>query len=718
MGAALNGGKGMDRRRAGRLGLLGATLALALFAIPQLASAHLERPSYWPDPAPDRSVTPAAGGKVPKARSLQSAVSGQGPGQVRVVCKGSGGSTSIKLLRRSVERATTNGWRLRPSLDKRKLPADKAQDLLDMNRTFADRCGYHSVQAAIKDSGNNDRVVVMPGRYKERKSRQAPINDPECNPSLLQEDQSGAQTPSYEYQAKCPNDQNLIYVQGRRVKGEPLAQPDPDRHGIPEQELGKCVRCNLQLDGSGVRPEDVLLDAGRGYANGAKPGARPGGDTPAADCLAAPDGPESPCYAKDVVVRTDRSDGFVGRNFLVRGAREHGFYTEETDGMLLDRVKFFWNADYGHLSFTTDHNMVRNCDGYGSGDAVVYPGASPQTGEFRDESFYPDERFNTTIKRCDLHGSSMGYSGSMGNSVRVTRNRFYGNANGLTSDTISAPGHPGFPSDGQKVDHNWFYSNNLDVYREDNPFEPLVPQSIGTGIMWPGMNDGEFSNNRVFDNWQQGTLLVSIPDAVAGEAEGNVDPGIQCDSADTSSTSCDNEYFGNKMGAVPNGFKPHPGLAKFGNESGLLDPEVPDQLPNGLDYWWDEEPTSDDNCWYDNTGPDGTPESLTADPPFNPAGPTPPLPGFLPEECENTGGGPAYAAKAVLLLECYAEWEAFSGDEGACYWYQMPERPGTAAARAQQRERAEVMTDLAQTPEAKRIEAYMSRQPDADEPAP
>ena len=32
-------------------------------------------------------------------------------------------------------------------------------------------------------------------------------------------------TPSYEYQATCPNDQNLIYVQGRAVEGDPLAEP-------------------------------------------------------------------------------------------------------------------------------------------------------------------------------------------------------------------------------------------------------------------------------------------------------------------------------------------------------------------------------------------------------------------------------------------------------------------------------------------------------------
>ena len=92
--------------------------------------------------------------------------------------------------------------------------------------------------------------------------------------------------------------------------------------------------------------------------------------------------------------------------------------------------------------------MVKNCDGFGSGDAVVYPGASPQTGEFRDESFYPEERYNTVIKKCDLHGSAMGYSGSMGNSVRVTQNHFYGNANGLTTTRSRRPATRASPPTG------------------------------------------------------------------------------------------------------------------------------------------------------------------------------------------------------------------------------------------------------------------------------
>jgi hypothetical protein len=392
----------------------------------------------------------------------------------------------------------------------------------------------------------------------------------------------------------------------------------------------------------------------------------------------------------------------------MRGAKEHGFYTEETDGILLDRVKFFWNADYGHLSFTTDHHMVRNCDGFGSGDAVVYPGASPQTGEFRNEEFYPEQRFNTTIKKCDLRGSAMGYSGSMGNSVRVTKNHFYGNANGLTTDTLSAGGHPGFPADGMKIDNNWFYANNLDIYTDDPPFEPLVPQPVGSGFFWAGNNDGRFEDNWVFDNWRQGTMLIAIPDFLAGEPEGALDPEIHCPTAGSdpitpASTSCDNQYSGNRMGQLPPGFKPHPGLTKFGNPTTLTD--NPKTAPNGVDFWWDEFTANTGNCWFDNVGPDGTRDSLNPDPALGPdAGQS--VPGFLPEDCGSSMGSPAYGAKSVSLLACVAEWETGVFDAPGCTWWDTPPRPGTAAARSAAKETQRQQRSLAEGEDGEALEEW------------
>ena len=677
------------------------------------ASAHLERPSYWPDPRPDRSIQPAAGGEVPSARSLSSAVTGKGPGEVRVVCQGRDGAKSLRRALASIRKAENKGYRLRPSLPKTRISAKEATRLREINTALAEECRYQSVQAAVTASGNNDRVVIMPGRYVERRSRKSPTNDPRCNPSMIQEDTSGASTPSYRYQATCPNDQNLIHVQGRAVKGDPLVPPDPNRHGIPAQELGRCIQCNLQIEGSGARPEDVILDGGKGYTKPMKPRSRPRGDLPSSACH-PPDDQPNPCYAKHVVLRLDRADGMVGVNFLVRGAKEHAFYAEETDGLLLDRVKFFWGADYGHLSYTTDHHVVKNCEGMGAGDAAVYPGASPQTGEFRDESFYPKSRFNSVVKRCDLHGNVMGYSGSMGNSTRVTRNRFYGNVNGLTSDTVSPQGHPGYPADGMQVDRNWFYSNNLDVYRDDPPFEPLIPEPIGTGMIYFGYNDATITRNWFFDNWRQGTMLQGVPDALIaelrGNPEGNLDEQIHCpaqnNGAMIATTSCDNQYFANHMGQVPPDFAVHPGLTTFGNQTGLLDKPLPTQLPNGVDFWWDEFPGNTGNCWFDNIGPDGTRDSLTGNPPMAPQAGTSP-PGFLPEDCA-TSVGLGVPEKSTQLLRCFAQREAEAEDLPTCDWFDAPPRPGTAAARSAQREQQRADREFARSPEGVALEQRLN----------
>ena len=661
------------------LGLLAASFALLL---PSLAIAHLERPSYWPDPRPDTSITPAAGGEVPEARSLRSAVTGKGPGSVNVVCRGQDGSKSMKHLLRSVRSAQKNGFRIRPSQPKIKLSEKKAAKLVRINRALARKCEFKTVQAAVNASGNNGRVVVMPGRYREKPSRRQPTNDPKCA-DLVQDNGKGGMAPSYEYQTVCPNDQNLVYVQGRAVPKEPAPEPPlEEREGIPD--LGKCVRCNFQLEGSGVKPTDVIMDAGKNYRHdgpGAKPGQADGCDF------------EPECsYAKDVVLRVDRADGFVARNFETLSSTEHGLYIEEVDGYLVDKVKMFWSAEYGNLTFTSDHGLYKNCDSYGAGDAAIYPGSAPETGEgVEDESFYPDApRFNTVVKKCDMRSSALAYSGSQGNAVRITQNEIYANTSGVVSDSISASGHPGYPPDSISIDHNNIYSNNLDSYGEDAPFVNTVGLPIGVGTFWPGVNKSVVHDNHIFDNWRRGTMLVSIPSGTErGDPE---DPSAagSCPEGGLSApgypTSCQNEYTDNVMGQAPKGFKPSVAVGKFGNPSSLDDGEE-----NGVDFWWDEAPT-EGNCWHDNVGPDGTRDSLTADPPIGP-NPGENVPGFLPEACDPDDpsypagvGGPGYGAKIAMLVIC---------GEGAdgCEWFVPPAEPGSSEARRQRRESDEVARD-------------------------
>src|SRR3954471_2649008 len=97
----------MEARRT----LLLALLALSILGLAAPALAHVERTAYWPDPRPDTSVKPAAGGDVPKTRSLQSALNKKLVGDTRVVCQ----PDSLKQVRAEIGLARRDGITLRPT---------------------------------------------------------------------------------------------------------------------------------------------------------------------------------------------------------------------------------------------------------------------------------------------------------------------------------------------------------------------------------------------------------------------------------------------------------------------------------------------------------------------------------------------------------------------------------------------------------------------------
>jgi hypothetical protein len=187
-------------------------------------------------------------------------------------------------------------------------------------------------------------------------------------------------------------------------------------------------------------------------------------------------------------------------------------------------------------------------------------------------------------------------------------------------------------------------------------------------------------------------MLISVPDAIAGQAEGAVDPAAHCPTAtpnpETSvSTSCDNQYSGNHMGQVPPDFKPFAALTKFGNRTSLTGGGG--SAPNGVDFWWDEMTANTGNCWFDNTGSDGTAGGVTGDPIL------------LPSNCETSIGSPAYAGKAPLLLACYAQWETEELEADGCSWFDTPPRPGTLAAEQDARATRDAEKDAAETTDGK-----------------
>jgi hypothetical protein len=610
----------MEARRAiHRRGTLIVAIAIAAIAVlvPALAFAHIERASYWPNPAPDTSVKPAAGGQVPTIHKIFSALNKKQPGTTRVVCQQvpskklrKHGSTkqlsknkSIRDLSKDIKSART-GYKLRESQPAIKLSKKKAKKLRNFNIKLLRRCRYNSIQDAVTASHNNDRVEIMPGLYTEPKSRAAPTNDPKCDG------------------LEITNDKNQA-----------------DRHNIPD--AGPCIRCNLQMQGTGATPDDVTIDAG----NTASGDGAPIGD------------------AKDIVIRADRADGFVLDNVKLRHAKEHGIYVTETDGSHLNRLKALYAHEYPILTFVADHSLIENCDSWGAGDAAIYPGGSADLGE----ALPPDQRrYGTEIRGCDMHHSALGYSGTNGNAVWVHNNEVYDNTMGFSTDVFTAPGHPGFPQDSDLIEGNNFYSNNFNTYLPECPggqkpgpngpsqgcsdVASTVPVPVGVGLWIAGGNADVIRDNRFYDNWRRGTMLFSVPDVFVCPPESD-DQVPGCDpTASPPATSYRNVFYGNKMGVAPNG----------------------NVQPNGLDFWWDqggltEDPTlNTGNCWYNNTGPDGTAASVTGLP-----SPHDPAPDNLPSDCAQSPSVGALNGQVTELLTCST---LPSGDPG-CPWFTTPPKP-------------------------------------------
>jgi Right handed beta helix region len=567
-----------------------AVVAVAVAVTVSQAMAHIERASYWPNPAPDRSVSPPAGGKVPKARSLYTALAKKPPGTTRVVCQDS----SIRRVKKAIHKAETRGYKLRPSQPARHISKRRGARLLAFNQLLRAKCDFGSIQAAVTKSHNNDRVVIMPGLYTEPESRAAPTQDPKCADLKQINDrqtdtganQSGAV--SYAYQAKCPNDQNLVAIIGRaNGKGTEPQPPREDRHGIPN--LGPCIRCNFQIEGSGVGPDDVIIDGGR-VASGNK----------------GPIGAK-----KDVGIRADRADGFVLRNMTVRHVNEHAIYVLESDGYLLDRFKVFYSGEYGVLTFVEDHGLMQNCEAAGFGDSGLYPGAGAEGGDQRKSG---PRRYTQEIRLCDMHHNAAGYSGTDGNSVWVHHNEFYGNALGFTTDVFTAAGHPGFPQDSDLIEHNNFYSNNFNPYVKKTDVEPREPFPVGTGLWIAGGNHNIIRRNHFWNNWRRGTMIFSVPDGFVcapPEHQQGCDP-------DSITTSHNNRTYENVMGRTPKGKRD----------------------PNGIDFWWDSFPGNKGNCWYGNTGKRGTKGSITT------------LPDKLPFNCKKSLG--VGGSQEAELARCIA----------------------------------------------------------------
>ena len=223
------------RRAAHRRRTVGIAIAVAAVAmlVPAFALAHIERASYWPDPAPDTSVKPAAGGSVPAVRSLYSVArrrrSPARRGSSARRCRASklrkhgtpeqlSKNKSMKALNKDLKTARKNGYKLRESQPAIKISKKKAKKL---------RKTQHQAAAAVQ-------VQVDPGcghglaQQRPRRDHAGPLHRAEV---ARQADQRPGLRPVQDHQRQEPGRRGLLRL--------PVAlpeRPEPDRGPRPSAD--------------------------------------------------------------------------------------------------------------------------------------------------------------------------------------------------------------------------------------------------------------------------------------------------------------------------------------------------------------------------------------------------------------------------------------------------------------------------------------------------
>ena len=229
----------------------------------------------------------------------------------------------------------------------------------------------------------------MPGKYLEPKSRAKPTDDPKCA-QYKEESDDGAGAATYRYQVKCPNDQNLIYLQGRALTDKAVPNPPrEDRRGLPDE--GACIRCNVQIEGSGAKPEDVVIDLAK-------------------DTKAKLRGPSEPL--KEVGLRVDRADGIVIRNLTPRTRPSTASTSTRPTATSCSGVKFFYNKEYGGLMFTSDHGLTHRLRGLRT--AATPPSTRaprPDTGGADDRAAPAGEQHDHALRHPPQHARLLGHDG-------------------------------------------------------------------------------------------------------------------------------------------------------------------------------------------------------------------------------------------------------------------------------------------------------------------
>jgi hypothetical protein len=382
--------------------------------------------------------------------------------------------------------------------------------------TQCQKSGFRHLQSAVDAvtlPGTN--IKMLPGRYQEEPSLEPPTGACAQLTGIRKSALYKYDVLTLQQQIDCPHNQNLVGIFNKK---------------------------NLQIEGTGAQPTDVIVDAQ---------------------------------YKKLNTIRADNSDGVYFRNMTAERSQFNAFYIMETDGFVVDHTVGRWNDEYGFLTFAVDHGLYTDSEGYGNGDSAFYPGAASNINK---DKGYDVPRYAVEIRNSYGHDNMLGYSGTAGDSVWVHDSVFTHNSTGISTDS-AFPDHPGMPQNHSKFERNIIADNNNDYYRyakdgtchlpyEQRGYEngvvcPVVGVPVGNGVINPGGNYNVWRDNYIYGNEYSGFVTSWVPGFVRN------DTGF----AQQFDTSNHNRYLNNHMGI---------------SEKGVAS-------PNGVDYWWDGQGI--DNCW-------------------------------------------------------------------------------------------------------------------------
>jgi len=272
-----------------------------------------------------------------------------------------------------------------------------------------------------------------------------------------------------------------------------------------------CVRCDLQLEGTGDRPDDVVIE---------------GGFTRDGD------------WARRVGIYAAHADRLYVRNLTAQRYSVAGIEVDWTDGFVLDKVTGRWNGSYGVTATGDDHGVIDGCAVTGNSAAGIATGAVAGVAGARPA---------VEVRRCRSAGNLVGYEG--GDSVYVHDNDLSGNAVGILTGAGAVQRHGSFIA-------NRVYGNNANPYgnvwsgrcakpprdRESDELCPAIPVPVGTGLVVSAGQQNTYAGNLIYDNWRSGAAQL-------GYAHGN-------------------RWMGNLMGISPAGATAPNGLDFWWDRTG------------------------------------------------------------------------------------------------------------------------------------------------------